>query len=124
VAVAGKTDPDLFAQKCAGIYLNAGTGLPDKNSSGKLEYNVLLDKVAYAVIFDLPCPIYWLPCFEGTESDGGPSFEHASTAFRQGEISQSLPAAQTALHVRHTTTAWLKQLAGAPAYPAHRAGAG
>jgi len=72
VAIAGKTDPDLFAEKCAGIYLNAGTGLPGKDASGRPEYNVGLDKAAYAAIFDLPCPVYWLPCFEGTESDGGP----------------------------------------------------
>jgi hypothetical protein len=88
VAVAGKKAPDLFAAKCAGVYLNAGTGSPDGNLPARLEYNVRLDKVAYAAMFDLPCPLYWLPCFEGTESDGGPMVrEYASHyVFRQGEI--------------------------------------
>ncbi len=120
VAVAGKTDSGLFAKKCAGIYLNAGTGLPDKNSSGKLEYNVLLDKVAYAAIFDLPCPIYWLPCFEGTESDGRPVVrEYASHyAFRQGEIlpslSQPLRNYFACMFSRRTTCDWLDYLSGTP----------
>jgi hypothetical protein len=88
VAVAGRKAPDLFAAKCAAVYLNAGTGSPDAKLSTKLEYNVTLDKVAYASMFDLPCPVYWLPCFEGTESDGGPVVrEYASHyVFRQGEI--------------------------------------
>ena len=94
VAVAGRQAPDLFARKCAGIYLNAGTALPNPNLSAKLEYNVTLDKVAYAAVFDLPCPVYWMPCFEGTESDGGPVVrEYASHyRFRQGEILPHLPA--------------------------------
>lgn len=88
VAVAGRQAPDLFARKCAAIYLNAGTALAASDSSAKLEYNVALDKIAYAAVFDLPCPVYWMPCFEGTESDGGPIVrEYASHyRFRQGEI--------------------------------------
>ena len=68
VAIAGKKAPDLFASKCAAIYLNAGTGSPTMNSQSKLEYNVTLDRFAYAAIFDLPCPIYWMPCFEDMET--------------------------------------------------------
>ena len=118
VAVAGKTDPDLFASKCAGIYLNAGTGLPDKGPPGKLEYNVTLDKAAYAAIFDLPCPIYWLPCFEGTETDGGPVVrEYASHyVFRQGEIlpglSPPLRSYFACMFSRNTTCDWLGYLTG------------
>ncbi len=94
VAVAGRQAPDLFSRKCAGIYLNAGTALPDPGLSTKLEYNVALDKIAYAAVFDLPCPVYWMPCFEGTESDGGPVVrEYASHyRFRQGEILPHLSA--------------------------------
>jgi hypothetical protein len=68
VAVAGRKDPDLFAKKCAAIYLNAGTGSPKMTAASKLEYNVTLDKYAFAAIFDLPCPVYWMPCFEDMES--------------------------------------------------------
>jgi len=64
IALAGKKDPELFKEKCALIYLNAGAGSPKKAVDAKLEYNVSLDRAAYAAIFDLPCPIYWMPCFE------------------------------------------------------------
>jgi hypothetical protein len=68
IAVAGKKAPDLFARKCVAIYLNAGTGSSTMNSESKLEYNVTLDKHAFAAIFDLPCPVYWMPCFEDMET--------------------------------------------------------
>lgn len=60
VAVALKKDPELFRKKCKAIYLNAGSAnsLKDK----KLEYNVKLNPLAYAAIFDAPCPVYWMPC--------------------------------------------------------------
>ena len=70
-------------------------------------------RVAYAAIFDLPCPIYWLPCFEGTESDGGPVVrEYASHyVFRQGEIlpnlSQPLRNYFACMFSRRTTCDWL-----------------
>jgi hypothetical protein len=64
IAIAGETAPDLFARKCARIYVNAGTGSPDKTKASRLEYNVSLDPAAYAALFRLPCPIYWMPCFE------------------------------------------------------------
>jgi hypothetical protein len=64
VALAGRLEPKLFASKCAGIYLNAGSGTPDPVKAARLEYNVNLDPASYAAIFDLPCPVYWLPCFE------------------------------------------------------------
>lgn len=70
VAVAGKRDPKLFAKKCAAIYLNAGAGTPDKAKAARLEFNVNLNPPAYAAIFDLPCPIYWMPCFEEVPARG------------------------------------------------------
>jgi len=72
VAVAGKREPELFAKKCAALYLNAGTGTPDRTKAARLEYNVSLNPAAYASLFDLPCPIYWMPCFEELP-DGGSS---------------------------------------------------
>ena len=68
VAIAGKKDPELFKAKCAAIYLNAGTGSPKMSPASKLEYNVTLERYAFAAIFDLPCPVYWMPCFEEMES--------------------------------------------------------
>ncbi|RWA88113.1 MAG: hypothetical protein EOQ31_21345 [Mesorhizobium sp.] len=64
LAIAAKLDPDLFRNKCAGIYLNAGTGHPDIAKQGGTEYNVGLNAAAYAATFEIPCPIYWMPCFE------------------------------------------------------------
>jgi hypothetical protein len=88
VAIAGKKDPNLFAAKCAAIYLNAGTGSADMSSASKLEYNVTLDKSAYAAIFDLPCPVYWMPCFEELESRREQVVREYGThyVFRQDEI--------------------------------------
>jgi hypothetical protein len=63
VAVALRREPALFAAKCRAVYLNAGTGAPDSRG-GKLEYNVDLDPASYATLFQLPCPLYWLPCFD------------------------------------------------------------
>jgi len=64
VAIAAQLDPRLFSDKCAGIYLNAGTGHPEIDKQGRVEYNVVLNASAYAAIFAVPCPIYWMPCFE------------------------------------------------------------
>jgi hypothetical protein len=88
VAIAGKKAPDLFASKCAAVYLNAGTGSPTMNSASKLEYNVTLDRFAYAAIFDLPCPVYWMPCFEDMENRRRRSVREYGThyKFRQNDI--------------------------------------
>jgi len=72
VALAGRLEPKLFAAKCAGVYLNAGSGTPDPALAARLEYNVNLDPASYAAIFDLPCPVYWLPCFEVAPTHGLP----------------------------------------------------
>ncbi|RWB94140.1 MAG: hypothetical protein EOS61_03000 [Mesorhizobium sp.] len=64
LAVAAKLDPNLFRDKCAGIYLNAGTGHPEVSKQGGMEYNVEINAAAYVAAFDIPCPIYWMPCFE------------------------------------------------------------
>lgn len=64
VALAGLRAPDLFRRKCRGIYVNAGAAHP--NASGELEYNVQLNPSSFAAIFDIPCPIYWCPCFNET----------------------------------------------------------
>lgn len=88
IAIAGKKMPDLFARKCAAVYLNAGTGSPKMNSQSKLEYNVMLDKHAFAAIFDLPCPVYWMPCFEDMETQRERPIREYGThyKFHQSEI--------------------------------------
>lgn len=83
VAIAGLMRPDLFKSKCKAIYLNAGSAHP--GAGGALEYNVRLNPGAYAAIFDLPCALYWCPCWHRTESrEVGPNGTWYS--FKQGDI--------------------------------------
>ena len=88
VALAARLEPELFARRCAGVYLNAGSGTPDPVKARQREYNVALDPASYAAMFDLPCPVYWLPCFEVAGSKDG--FRVAAYGsfyrFRQGDI--------------------------------------
>lgn len=90
IAVAGRKSPQLFADKCAGIYLNAGTGSPDVAKAARLEYNVSLAPISYAAMFDLPCPIYWMPCFEEMQSGQAVMEYGTHYQFRQGEILRHL----------------------------------
>ena len=65
VAIAAYREPELFRKKCAGLYLNSGAthqARPDI-----LEFNVNLNPAAYAAMFDLPCPLYWFPCWNMCE---------------------------------------------------------
>ena len=86
IAIAGKKAPQLFADKCAGIYLNAGTGSPDVSKAAQLEYNVSLAPLSYAALFDLPCPVYWMPCFEEMKSSRVVMEYGTHYLFRQSEI--------------------------------------
>ena len=63
IAKFAKKYPLLIKKKIHRIYLNAGSGVDSHN----LEYNSELDKDAYSSIFDLPCQIYWLPCFHDAD---------------------------------------------------------
>jgi len=116
IAVAGKKAPELFARKCAGIYLNAGTGSPDKTHAAKLEYNVSLAALSYAAIFDLPCPVYWMPCFEQMRS-GKPVMEYGTHyKFLQGRILPNLSPRMQNFFLymleRKTDQNWLHYLRG------------
>jgi hypothetical protein len=114
VAIAGKTDPALFARKCAGIYINAGTGSPDPKLASVLEYNVTLDPAAYRALFDLPCPVYWLPCFEDYEGEWRVRRYGTYWRFRQEEVLPSLsPRMQNFflyMFQRVRETDWLRYL--------------
>ncbi|MBC7078563.1 MAG: nucleoside hydrolase, partial [Synergistales bacterium] len=63
IAMAAHLDGEIFQQKCAGVYVNAGTSRPLAENA-PLEWNVTLDPEAYQAMFALPCPVYWMPCFE------------------------------------------------------------
>ena len=70
VAIAAQLEPELFAKKCAAVYLNAGSGTPDQAKAARLEWNVNLDPVSYGAMFRLPCRVYWMPCFEEVPGKG------------------------------------------------------
>jgi hypothetical protein len=118
VAIAGKREPKLFATKCAAIYLNAGTGSPTMSPASKLEYNVTLDKFAFAAIFDLPCPVYWMPCFEEMESRTKKAVREYGThyIFKQDEIlphlSEKVQNYFAYMFGRYTDSNWLDHLKG------------
>jgi hypothetical protein len=90
VAMAGRMAPDLFAEKCAAIYLNAGSGTPDPEEAKRLEWNVHLDPRGYAAMFQLPCPLYWMPCFHAITETPGELFNVGEYGtyfrFQQSEI--------------------------------------
>jgi hypothetical protein len=98
VALAGRLEPELFTTKCRAVYVNAGSGTPDASKATRLEWNVHLDPQAYCAIFDLPCPIYWMPCFEEVRRDPDELFRVAEYGtfyrFRQGDV---LPHLSTGL---------------------------
>jgi len=118
VAIAGKRAPDLFAEKCAGVYLNAGTGSPNPELAIRLEYNVSLEPGAYAAIFDLPCPVYWMPCFEEVKPFSEQCVREYGTfyRFRQNEILPQLSErAQNYfgyMYARRNDSNWLRYLEG------------
>jgi len=120
IAVAGRKAPALFARNCAGVYLNAGTGEPKKASDARLEYNVTLDRPAYEAVFDLPCPVYWMPCFETLDgADPWRTVEFGTYyRFRQGEIlphlSRRVRNYFAYMFARRTDQNWLRVLEGKP----------
>jgi hypothetical protein len=115
VAVASKKEPGVFKEKCKAIYLNAGSAFV--NEKKELEYNVKLDPVSYSAIFDVPCPLYWLPCWHVTED--GARGEHGSYyKFLQGDvfpkISKRLLNYLLFMLSRDTSSRWLRALESEP----------
>jgi hypothetical protein len=119
VAAAGRSEPVLFTRKCAAVYLNAGLGTRDKALQTQLEWNVRYDPPAYAAIFALPCPVYWLPCFETLPQKGAPRkvMEYgAHYWFTQEEILPHLSARMQNyfiyMYAKAAGPDWLRRLTG------------
>ena len=60
-AIAITRDPALFSEKCAGIFLNAGSC---EDTLTYPEYNVTLGREEYRTVLHAPCPVYWNPCVQ------------------------------------------------------------
>lgn len=67
IIVAALREPALFKEKCAGVSLNSGSAHDNPAKPEQMEFNVKLDPAAYAAMFDLPCPLFWFPCWHTTE---------------------------------------------------------
>jgi len=117
IALAANREPALFRDKCAAIYLNAGTGWPDPDAVPEHEYNVQLNAAAYSAIFDVDCPIYWMPCFETVIGERVVREYATWYDFRQDEILPHLsPGLQryfASMLSRATDTSWLQALTAA-----------
>ncbi len=115
VAVALKKEAALFEEKCAGIYLNAGSGI----ENGILEWNVALDPSSYSTIFSAKCPLYWMPCFERAPdlNKGEDMVVGQYGTFYRFTMGDILPRLSTAVQNyflsmlnRETSSQWLKAL--------------
>jgi len=116
VAVAGAVDRELFVRKCRALYLNAGVAFHEGDDAGT-EWNVDLDLPAWRAVWDLPCPIFWLPCFERPGEFQVRQYG-SWWRFRQGDILPELvPAFQNLLLfalLRQDASRWLTALAAVP----------
>jgi len=85
----GKRSRGCFLKSCAGIYLNAGCGSPNpelQKLGNEVEWNVHLNRGAYATVFELPCPVYWLPCFNTFANTAITGEYGANWSFQQKEV--------------------------------------
>lgn len=114
VAIAGLRRPDLFEANCEAVVLNAGSGYAESELDDEVEYNVRMDVEAYCSIFDLPCRIYWCPCFERLGVGLKVHAHGTRYTFRQGEILDHLDASLQAyfayMFSRDTNTDWQRWL--------------
>lgn len=116
VALAGKREPDLFRAKCRAVYLNAGAAF--QAPGGALEYNVQLNPASYAAIFDLPCPVYWCPCWHAMDQRDRATKHGTFYSFLQRDILPCLskPLQNYFLYMlsKSTDQKWLRYLQREP----------
>ncbi len=118
VAVAGRREPELFRDQCRAFYLNSGTGYPVQPPVARREFNVELNPASYAAIFDIPCPIYWLPCYDRLiPGEPDPRVVMRYGSFFQFRMEAILPHLSPPLQRfflsmldQEDTTQWLKSL--------------
>lgn len=105
---------ELFAEKVAAIYLNAGAGI----STETLEYNVSINPHAYSRIFSIPCPIYWMPCFHDRDKSCIQGEFGTFYNFKQSDLFSSLSPELlnyfTGMLDRHECSHFLQELNKTP----------
>jgi hypothetical protein len=118
LAEAIAREPELFQEKCRGIYLNIGSGSPNPGDVKAPEWNVKLDPSGYAQIFRAPCPIFWMPCLQDEAGAGDLHSREFGThyRFRQGDILDDLPRSMRNyfgwMYTRDSSSTWLEALGG------------
>jgi len=118
IVVAALREPALFRSKCVGVYLNSGSAHDNPAKPGQLEFNVKLDPAAYAATFDLPCPLFWFPCWHTTERrESGPdgSFYWLPHADALGGVSAGLANYFAYMFEKSATPKWLREMKAMPA---------
>ena len=117
IIVAAVREPALFKAKCAGVYLNSGSAHDNPANPTQLEFNVRLDPAAYAAMFDLPCPLYWFPCWHTTEvrqSGASGSFYWLPHGEALAGVSAGLANFFAYLFEKSADPKWLRAMKNAP----------
>ena len=120
VAVAALRAPELFKAKCAGVYLNSGSAHDNPSNPKQLEFNVRLDAAAYAAMFDLPCPLFWFPCWHTTEQrQSGPDGSFYWLPHRETLAGLSSGLANYFAHLfdKSANPKWLRAMTAMPPEP-------
>ncbi len=117
IVVAALREPALFRDKCSGVYLNSGSAHDNPAKPAQLEFNVRLDPAAYAAMFDLPCPLYWFPCWNVTEvrqSGASGSFYWLPHREALAEISDSAANFFAYMFSKSAEPKWLRAMPSPP----------
>jgi hypothetical protein len=117
IVVAALREPALFKSTCAGVYLNSGSAHDNPAKPEQLEFNVKLDPAAYAAMFDLPCPLFWFPCWHTTEqrqSGADGSFYWLPHREALSEIAAGLANYFAYMFDKSTNPKWLRAMRTPP----------
>ncbi|HPB11315.1 MAG TPA: nucleoside hydrolase [Kiritimatiellia bacterium] len=120
IVIAALRDPELFKAKCAGVFLNSGSAHDNPSSPKQLEFNVRLDPSAYAAMFDLPCPLFWFPCWHTTEqrlSGADGSFYWLPHREALADLSSGLANYFAYLFDKSVNPKWLRAMTAMPPGP-------
>jgi hypothetical protein len=117
IVVAALREPELFKDKCQGVYLNSGSAHDNPDRPDQLEFNVRLDPSAYAAMFDLPCPLFWFPCWHTTEvreSGASGSFYWLPHREALADVPDGVAYYFAYMFDRSTNPRWLRSLKSPP----------
>jgi len=117
IVVASLREPEQFKAKCAGVYLNSGAAHDNPVNPTQLEFNVRLDPAAYAAMFDLPCPLFWFPCWDTTEirqSNASGSFYWLPHRQALREVSAGLANYFAYMFEKSANPKWLRAMQAMP----------